>query len=72
MIWGLVRSYAKGRPIIYEAAEAPEISLSYFFDMRGPNVTVDTACSESLVAFHMACQSLRTGESNQALLEGLT
>ena len=27
VIWGLVRSYAKGRPIIYEAAEAPEISL---------------------------------------------
>lgn len=45
--------------------------LSYFFDMRGPNVTVDTACSESLVAFRMACQSLRTGESNQAIVGGV-
>ncbi|PNH37867.1 hypothetical protein VD0004_g8940 [Verticillium dahliae] len=44
--------------------------LSHFFDLRGPSYTVDTACSSSLVALHQACQSLRTGESNQAIVGG--
>ncbi|KUI54273.1 Lovastatin diketide synthase LovF [Cytospora mali] len=44
--------------------------LSYFFDLRGPSVTIDTACSASLVALHLACQSLRSGETKQALVAG--
>ena len=44
--------------------------LSYFFDFRGPSVTIDTACSSSLVALHMGYQSLRSGESRQALVAG--
>ena len=44
--------------------------LSYFFDLRGPSLTVDTACSSSLAAFHLACQSLRNGETRQAIVGG--
>lgn len=44
--------------------------LSYFFDLRGPSITVDTACSSSLVALHYAVQSLRGGESEEALVVG--
>ncbi|RFU23814.1 hypothetical protein B7463_g12524, partial [Scytalidium lignicola] len=44
--------------------------LSYFFDLRGPSATIDTACSASLVALHLACQSLRAGETKQALVAG--
>lgn len=38
--------------------------ISHFFDLHGPSATVATACSSSLVTIHMACQSLRNGESD--------
>lgn len=37
--------------------------ISWFYDLKGPSVSLDTACSSSMVALHLACQSLRTGES---------
>ena len=45
--------------------------LSYVFGFQGPNVAVDTFCSSSLVAIHLACQSLRRQESDMALAGGV-
>lgn len=45
--------------------------LSYWFDLRGPSLAVDTACSSALVALHLACESIRNGESEMALAGGV-
>ncbi|MGH3621692.1 MAG: type I polyketide synthase [Sciscionella sp.] len=45
--------------------------IAYRLDLSGPAVTVQTACSTSLVAVHLACQSLRAGDSDVALAGGV-
>ncbi|MGQ4807006.1 hypothetical protein NKDENANG_00344 [Candidatus Entotheonellaceae bacterium PAL068K] len=45
--------------------------ISYMLGLHGPAVYVDTACSSSLVSVHLACQSLRHGESDLALAGGV-
>ncbi|KAM5364053.1 hypothetical protein ACJZ2D_011670 [Fusarium nematophilum] len=45
--------------------------VSHRFDLRGPSVTLDTACSGSLVAIHLACQSIWAGEADGALAGGV-
>ncbi|GAB1541057.1 hypothetical protein NUACC21_37270 [Scytonema sp. NUACC21] len=46
--------------------------VSYKLNLKGPSVTVQTACSTSLVAVHFACQSLLNGESDVALAGGVS
>lgn len=44
--------------------------ISYFFDWRGPSMTIDTACSSSMVAVHQGVQALRSNESRVAVAAG--
>ncbi|MFN6571975.1 polyketide synthase [Dendronalium sp. ChiSLP03b] len=46
--------------------------VSYKLNLKGPSINVQTACSTSLVAVHLACQSLLNGESDMALAGGVS
>jgi phthiocerol/phenolphthiocerol synthesis type-I polyketide synthase E len=46
--------------------------IAYRLDFGGPAVTVQTACSTSLVAVHLACQSLHAGDADVALAGGVS
>jgi acyl transferase domain-containing protein/acyl carrier protein/ubiquinone/menaquinone biosynthesis C-methylase UbiE len=45
--------------------------VSYYFNWTGPSIALDTMCSSSLTAIHLACQSLKRGETKVAIAGGV-
>ncbi|MFH9613916.1 SDR family NAD(P)-dependent oxidoreductase [Streptomyces pratensis] len=45
--------------------------VSHFFDLQGPSLAIDTTCSSSLVAIHMACEELRRGGCDMMIAGGV-
>jgi polyketide synthase PksN len=45
--------------------------VSYLFNFYGPSMPVDTGCSSSLTAIHLACESIRHGECRMAIAGGV-
>ncbi|ASZ12601.1 non-ribosomal peptide synthetase [Chitinophaga sp. MD30] len=45
--------------------------VSYFLNLHGPSMTIDTMCSSSLTAIHLACECLRNGNCNMAIAGGV-
>jgi len=70
-LWGpdMWRSGNNGIPTSYPWSIANRVS--YCFNFNGPSMPVDTACSASLSAIHLACESIRKGESHMVLAGGV-
>ena len=48
-----------------------QIAFSYHLDLQGPSIAIDTACSSSGTALHLACESLHRGECQAAIVGGI-
>ncbi|WP_250540653.1 beta-ketoacyl synthase N-terminal-like domain-containing protein, partial [Bacillus subtilis] len=59
-------------PIVTVGQNYLAANLSQFFDVRGPSVVVDTACSSALVGMNMAIQALRGGDIQSAIVGGVS
>ena len=44
--------------------------VSYVFNLQGPSLTLDTACSSSMYALHLACSAIQSGECSAAVVGG--
>ena len=70
-LFGLEES-RNGEPISTDSSYASIANrVSYTFDFQGPSMAVDTMCSSSITAIHLACNSLRQGEIHMALAGGV-
>lgn len=55
-------------PVAHTSGVKPSNCISQFLRLHGPSLTLDSKDSEGLVALHLACQSLRNGDSEMALV----
>lgn len=61
-----------GEPLVLGSGIASVANrVSYFGNFQGPSLAVDTMCSSSLTAIHLACQSLRDGDCSVAIAGGV-
>lgn len=46
--------------------------IGYYFDLRGENISLDSGCSSSLEALHLACERISSGEIDTAIVGGIS
>ncbi|WP_244967359.1 SDR family NAD(P)-dependent oxidoreductase [Streptomyces cacaoi] len=68
---GAVDVLRGGRPLTGSSFASIANRVSHQFDLSGPSLALDTMCSSSLTAIHLACESLRHGESELAIAGGV-
>ncbi len=72
--YGLYQNWLSlGRVATFRNCDLYQIAnrISYFFDFRGPSMAIDTACSASGTALHVACESILSGSCKAAVVGGI-
>ncbi len=69
-LYGGAESFAES-PLPWSAYWSIANRVSYTFDFQGPSLAIDSACSSSLTAIHLACESLHRGQCRTALAGGV-
>lgn len=59
-------------PVVAMGQNYLAANISQFFDLRGPSLVIDTACSSALVGMNMAVQALTSGEIDAAVVGGVS
>jgi 3-oxoacyl-(acyl-carrier-protein) synthase/enoyl-CoA hydratase/carnithine racemase/acyl carrier protein/NADP-dependent 3-hydroxy acid dehydrogenase YdfG/SAM-dependent methyltransferase len=74
-MWGqyqMMLAEVNGRYVVPSSLYASIANrVSYYFDFHGPSMALDTMCSSSLTAIHLACESIRRGECSMAVAGGV-
>jgi 3-oxoacyl-(acyl-carrier-protein) synthase/pimeloyl-ACP methyl ester carboxylesterase/acyl carrier protein len=70
-MWGSYQHYGARDASTDSSFASIANRASWFFDFRGPSIALDTTCSGSLTTVHLACESLRMGETDLAIAGGV-
>ncbi len=63
--------YRNGSAAVNTSFSSIANRVSYYFNLNGPSIAIDTMCSSSLTALHLACESIKRGESQSAIVGGV-
>lgn len=70
-MWMQYQLYNNSRNVSTSTISSIANRVSYYFGLNGPSLGVDTMCSSSLTALHLACQSIKSGDCEMALAGGV-
>lgn len=75
VMYGLYQMYginSETTPLVVNSSYSSIANrVSYFIDAHGPSLAIDTMCSSSLTSLHIACQSIKNGECDIAIVGGV-
>ncbi|MEV4315702.1 amino acid adenylation domain-containing protein [Actinocrispum sp. NPDC049592] len=70
-LYGVDAALHRGGAATSSSYAAVANRVSYFYGLTGPSIALDTMCSSSLAAIHLACQAIRTGDCEVAIAGGV-
>ncbi|MCP4995604.1 MAG: SDR family NAD(P)-dependent oxidoreductase, partial [Gammaproteobacteria bacterium] len=71
VMWGEYQLYGQEQISLSSSYASIANRVSYYLNLHGPSLAVDTMCSSSLTAIHLACESIKRGECVAALAGGV-